>query len=526
MWALLAIIIALAIAVSVTVASRISFSSDTLRKRVVATLSDRLDSRVEVAGVTVRFFPGFQAELSDLIIRHKQRTDLPPLLVVKRLAVDAGLLGLLNKHVDRVAINGLEINIPPHDDDEDSPPDRLANAHRAQKRAGGWSLKAQFGGAKDVVIDHLVATEARLVIIPKTAKKLPKVWELHHLDTRSVSFETAMPFESVLTNAVPPGDIHVKGHFGPWAVNAPAQTPLDGAFTFDDANLGVFKGISGTLSAHGGFSGTLGRIKVAGETYTPQFTVAVGGHAVPLRAAYQTTVDGTNGNTLLDRIDASFLNTSLVAAGSVIDTPGKKGRTVVLDIKMDKARLEDVLQLAVPAPTPPMTGALRLTTRFVLPPDDRDVVDKLRLDGQFELMSARFTSLDIQQKVDELSRRSRGDTSEAPSASVLSNFHGRFKLRGGALSFDTLEFETKGARVQLAGTYALRPEDLHFKGTLLIDAKISETQKGWKRLLLKPLDPIFRTRNGKGSELPIKIEGRRNDPAFGIDRSRLFKRHG
>jgi hypothetical protein len=109
---------------------------------------------------------------------------------------------------------------------------------------------------------------------------------------------------------------------------------------------------------------------------------------------------------------------------------------------------------------------------------------------------------------------------------VLSNFHGRFKLGGGTLSFDELRFETKGAQVELAGTYALRSQDLSFKGALLMDAKISETQKGWRRLVFKPFDPIFQSKSGKGSELPIKIEGKRDNPAFGIDKSRLFRRHG
>ena len=84
---------------------------------------------------------------------------------------------------------------------------------------------------------------------------------------------------------------------------------------------------------------------------------------------YHAIVDGTNGNTILNQVNGSFLNTSLVAKGGVISTPGKPGRIVTLDITMDRARLEDVLQLAVKSARPPMTGALRLNTKFVLPPE-------------------------------------------------------------------------------------------------------------------------------------------------------------
>ena len=38
-----------------------------------------------------------------------------------------------------------------------------------------------------------------------------------------------------------------------------------------------------------------------------------------------------------------------------------------------------------------MTGALRLKTKFVLPPGDEDVVKKLRLEGEFTMAGTRFT---------------------------------------------------------------------------------------------------------------------------------------
>jgi hypothetical protein len=302
---------------------------------------------------------------------------------------------------------------------------------------------------------------------------------------------------------------------------------LEGTFRFANADLSFFKGIGGMLSAHGEFGGTLGKIGVHGETDTPQFTVAVSGHPVPLHADYHTTVDGTNGDTLLDRIDASFLKTALVAKGSVVGKRGQDGRTVTLDVDMNHARVEDVLRLAVKAPTPPMTGAMKLRTKLVLPPGDRDVADKLRLDGQFEIGTVRFTSLDIQKQVDELSRRSRGtgSQSDGDQSSVVSDFSGRFKLGGGSLTLSTLTFNMPGTQVQLAGTYTLRSEVLDFTGMLLMDAKISETQKGWKRLALKVLDPFFARKGGRGSAIPIKIQGKRTNPAFGLDARALFKRN-
>jgi hypothetical protein len=55
-------------------------------------------------------------------------------------------------------------------------------------------------------------------------------------------------------------------------------------------------------------------------------TVAAGGHSMPLHATYHAIVDGTNGNTLLEQVDASFLNTALTAKGGVLKAPGIKER--------------------------------------------------------------------------------------------------------------------------------------------------------------------------------------------------------
>ena len=43
-------------------------------------------------------------------------------------------------------------------------------------------------------------------------------------------------------------------------------------------------------------------------------------------------------------------------------------------------------------------------------------------------------------------------------------------------------------------------------------------------MALKVLDPLFAKKGGEGTELPIKIQGKRSDPTFGLDRGRLFKR--
>ena len=58
---------------------------------------------------------------------------------------------------------------------------------------------------------------------------------------------------------------------------------------------------------------------------------------------------------------------------------------------------------------------------------------------------------------------------------------------------------------------------------IFTDAAISEMTTGYKSLLLKPVDLVFK-RDGGGSAIPIRITGTRREPAFGLDKGRVFNR--
>jgi hypothetical protein len=512
-WMVVAIVVAGATAVvGLALRSSVPLSSQRLRQRLLAGLSDKLEGDVELGSLSVRMIP-FHAEGTGLAIRQREHSGEPPLISVKSFTVDGDLMGLYRNHVARVELVGLDIEIPAKNVANTGTPTPAG----ASLKPAGYSLKS------DIVVDHLLSTDARLVIIPRDRDKTPRVWDIHRLHMHNVGIEQAMPFEATLTNAVPPGEIETTGHFGPWQRDDPGSTPLDGAFDFEKADLGVFKGISGILMARGTFGGALASIDIHGNTTTPQFTVEVGGHPVALHVAYHAVVDGTNGDTRLERIDGSFLNTSLVATGAVLDVPGVDGRRVSLDVTIDRGRLEDVLRLAVSTPKPPLGGALRLHTRFEIPPGDRDVVEKLILNGRFSIIHGRFASDEIQQKIAELSHRARGKKADVQQERVASDFTGRFALGHGVLKLPTVTFNVPGADVRLSGQYALRRETLDFHGNLLMDAKVSQTVDGFKSVLLRAADPLFR-RDGR-TVIPIQITGTRQDPSFGLEKGRLFRNH-
>ncbi|MGC4085272.1 MAG: AsmA-like C-terminal region-containing protein [Vicinamibacterales bacterium] len=506
--------VALIVITALIAVSRVPINSKVLRERVIATLERELDSEVELQDLAVRIYPRLSATGTGLVVRFHRRHDVPPLLAIQEFAVDATLGGLWRRRVDHVGLRGLEINVPPRQPDD-----------RPQEPAPGVKGRSESSlRHSQVVIDTLDAPDTTLTILRADPEKAPRVWYLHSLRLREVGLDTQMPFETQLTNAVPPGEIAATGTFGPWSTETPSATPVAGVFTFSDANLSVFPGISGMLNATGSFDGSLDRIAVDGQTSSQDFMVNIGAHPVPLTATYHAVVDATNGNTTLDPVRARVLNTPIVARGGVYDVEGVKGRVVRLDVDIEDGRIEDMLQLAVPTPHPTMTGGLQLRTLLTIPPGTADVVDRLGLDGRFAIERGRFTDRGVQQRLSELSRRARGQRLEPSKGTqaVTSGFAGRFKLANGRLSIPTVTFDVPGAVVTLAGSYRLRRQTLDFSGNLHMDAKLSQTTSGWKSWLLKAADPLFR-RNGK-TVIPLKINGTRNSPKFGLDTRRIFRR--
>ncbi len=496
---LLIVISMVVIAVVALVMTGMHLSNPYLHKKVVEMLSAKFHADIELKDFHVYLFPGVRIEGAGLALRHEGRTDVPPLISIGEFSAEADILGLIGKpwKVRKVKLKGLSIQIPP----------------KGERPKQDWSKAHNV----PVLIGEIVTDDAELRLLPKSADKDPHVFAIHHLVMHSVGLDRPASFTAQLTNAVPPGEIDTHGSFGPWSPDDPGQTPLAAEYTFDKADLGVFKGISGILSSTGKFGGVLEKIEVEGKTSIPDFTVTIGGHPLDLETVFSATVDGTNGDTLLHPVTAHLLNTVIVAQGGVVKSQDKdkKGKEITLDVTVDKGRIEDVLRLAVKADKPPLTGAINFHTKFNLPTGQGDLSDRLNLNGKFEVEQAQFTSPEATAKIETLSRKAQGQPENKDAGSSVSQLKGNFVLDNGVITFRELTFSVPGAQVALDGKYLLDTEDLDFHGKLIMQAKISQTMTGMKSFLLKAVDPFFR-KNGR-TEVPIKITGQREHPSFGLD---------
>jgi hypothetical protein len=491
--------------------------SPKFRQHLLEVVGRHYGGNAELRDLQVTFFPQPAVTGEGLVVRHQGRTDVPPLLSIERFSARATWTGMLKRprRVASLELVGLKLTIPSTGKREALMPDSLRNG--SGDDSGSGSTPSDGGKPRGpVIIDRIHSADATLTILRKDPQKTPRVFEIHRLELTSVSLDAPMRYTATLTNPKPPGSIETSGELGPWTAGEPGLTRLRGSYTFSHADLGVFKGIDGDLSSEGVYTGVLERIGVRGKAITPDFMVTLAGNPVALSTTFAAVVDGTNGNTWLDPVKATFLQSAIDARGGIVRVEGVQGREVTLHVVIEKARIEDLLRLAMKSDKPVMLGAARITTKLRIPPGDVDVIEKLELDGEFHIAEARFTDVDVQSSITKLSRKGRGLPDVERGSSVVSELKGRFVMKKGRITFSNLTFAVPGASVHLAGSYGLRSEELSFKGKLRLRATISQTTTGFKRVLLKLVDPFFREK-GAGAEIPIKVEGPRNKPKFGLD---------
>lgn len=509
---ILAVLAVIIVAAVIAARYAIHHAEPILRARVIQTLSTRFNSQVQLGEFHVTVSKGLGVEGKDLSLRSNLYPDLPPQIAIDQFSFHTGLLDMFRSpmHVGLVELHGLVIHMPPKGE-----------------RSAMPKIKKGHGKIK-IIVDRIVCDDAHLTLMTDNPAKIPLQFDIHALTLRRVGSKKPMRFDAQLVNPKPIGDISSQGTFGPWDADQPSNTPVDGTYSFTNADLSTTHGITGILSSKGKFSGPLDTLTVDGETDTPDFSVDVSGHKVALHTDFHAIVNGTNGNTYLQPVKAHFLNTDVTATGSVVRGAGGQGHDISLDVVIDKGRIEDLLTIGASTNPPVMTGPVQLKTKFDLPTGKQTVSRRLRLKGTFSVSNALFANLHIQQKVDELSLRARGQADKAkqisqenasasnPPPEIPVSVNSPFALANQKVTLPHLVFTTPGAQITLAGNYTLDGKQFDFAGHARMQAHVSDMVGGWKGKLLTPLNPFF-AKKGAGTDIPIKITGTQSDPHFGLN---------
>ena len=543
-WVAGALLTALATA-AVLVAIALHRAEPFLRARIVSALEDRFHERVELDSFHMSLIHGLRAQGKGLRIWSPAQANgandaagavsSQPLIQLAEFHFHAPLHYEPGKpfHIRVVELQGLEVHLPPRSHFDHVPSATDSSSGVAQKASSSGP-----GGAPLVSfsVDRLDCKDARLVLETSKPGKLPIEIAIAFLNLTGVSSNQAMRFEAELTNPRPVGTIHTTGNFGPLPGPDLGESPVQGEYQFDHADLSVFKGIAGILSSTGHYDGTLRDLTVDGQTDTPDFQLRPFNNPLPLHTNFHAKVDGTNGDTWLQPVDATLGHSHFTAQGQVVRVaapaeggapPVSKGHDIALQVNVDRARIEDFLRLASHSPTALMTGAVTAKSTLHIPPGPEHVVKRLQLNGSFKLDEALFTSTKIQGDIRQLSLRGQGrprDVKRSDPAGTDSNFssgmQGDFKMADGVITLPDLKYAVQGALIQLKGTYGVEGGALDFDGTAQLQATVSEMVGGWKGLLLKPADRFFK-KDGAGTEVAIRIDGTREEPKFEVDVGRM-----
>ena len=490
-----------------------------IRARVIDTLSAHFHAPVELDHLDISLIKGVElaatgaeVEGTGLRIPYIVDPDQPhtdrnaPMLSVQHFSFTTRIRGLLHQptRIAEVDVDGMELHIPPK------------------------GLRSKILGRRDtrhppkisLVVKEIHCKNVKIFIDTDKPGKDPLEFDIQKMNLQDVGAGRPFTYQAELVNPVPVGEVHAEGHFGPWNIDDPRETALDGLYSFSHADLNTIKGIGGMLDSHGQFSGVLDHIAIDGETNTPDFSLDVSDHPMPLHTVFHAYVDGTTGDTFLDPVQARLQNSEFTARGKVVTVKGK-GHDIDMNVDIPHGRMQDFLEVGVKTRPALMNGILTMKGRLHIPPGETRVPEKMQLAGSFQLHEVRFNNPAIQDKVDGLSARAQGKPKEVAivssdrQAEVSSMMSASFSLNHGLVDVHDLHYQIPGALVLLNGVYSTDGNLFEFKGHVRTDATASQMVTGWKSWLLKPVDRFLK-KDGAGVQLPISVSGTEGNVHFGL----------
>ena len=237
-------------------------------------------------------------------------------------------------------LKGLDIDVPP-------------KTHFAHKAAEHW--EEQETPLLRFEVENIQCDGADLTLETDKPGKLSLVFDIAHIKLNHVrpGHPRAVPC-GVDQSPACGNDFHHGRHGslldggGPRRDTAHRQLPIR---TRKPGRL--LKGIAGTLQSTGSYEGVLRDLVVDGQTDTPDFRLTSFGTAMPLHTEFHAHVDGTNGDTKLEPVNATLGQSHFTAEGEVVRippgtasngtaTPG--GHVIALNVKVTGGRMEDFLR--------------------------------------------------------------------------------------------------------------------------------------------------------------------------------------
>ena len=443
--------------------------------------------------------PGFIA--TGITITRPSAPHQPPFGTVQTLYVQGEWndLLLLRRRVHMVEMTGVHIIIP-------------AAGSRASREEFPAGSASAFSGPS-TAIELLRLHNSILEVQYDSGKSLR--FAIRSLELKNLEQGHAIDYALDMENPQPAGHISATGTFGPLNTQDVGATQVSGRFTFNQVKLSDIGELHGTLASTGRFSGPLRAIEASAVADTPAFAVD-DGQPTQIHGSVQCTVNGTNGDVILNAVEVKSGHTTIRAHGQVTGSP----KITNIELEVDQGRAEEILRPFMHQNVP-VTGAASLHSLAWIGPIGKPFLERLRVEGQFDLPAAQATNPHIERSLSAFSAREQNPGAKplvdpqskhspdqsADPADVLSALAGPVTIRNGVIATPGLMFQIPGAHVRLHGTFNLNDQSVHLTGTLKMNSGISHAATGWKSVLIKSFSPLFKRRNHPGSKIPITITG-------------------
>ena len=198
-----------------------------LRTRVIETLSNRFNGKVELASLHVSVVNGIEVSGDGLKVfgttdPNPYEPGVQALIGVQEFRFQTSLLSLFRSpmHVETVYVKGLELNIPPKGD------------RREMTNMGSKTRKMA------IFVDRFICEDTKLVINTSKPGKAPLEFDIGDLRMKDVGPGQPFQFDATLVNPKPVGNIQSTGLFGPWQQDSPRDTPVQGNYSFTERRSG------------------------------------------------------------------------------------------------------------------------------------------------------------------------------------------------------------------------------------------------------------------------------------------------
>jgi hypothetical protein len=467
-------------------------------------LEEVLGSQVTIAHFHRTYFPkpGFMA--TGITLDRNPTPGAPSLGTVSSISVQGNWLDLLmvRDRVRQVDLTGLHLVIP-------------AAGSAASHKDFPPGSSSSFSGPQ-ALIDQLCIHDSTLDVI--RAEGGTYSFPIRLLTLRNLQKGRVLSYSVDMRNPRPRGHIVSAGSFGPLNPLNLGATPVSGHFTFEQVDLHDIGDIGGTLSSAGNFQGNLARMQAEASMVTRDFAVG-GGKPTPITTSAHCTINALSGDVLLNAIDAKFGSTTIHVQGGIVGSP----KVIDVDISVPAGRAEDVLRPFLRANSP-IAGTVWLESHAHVDAAGHGVpfLDRLHVDGSFDVPAERLTDRKTKQELSAFSERAQkaqpfkveavpdpppGAAAQNAERDVVSSLKGKARIEKGSVTTQRLELQIPGSSVDLHGEFSLRDGTVHMAGNVHMQTDVSHAATGFKSILLKPLIPFFKKRMA-GAVIPIAVTGK------------------